>query len=828
MNKLFKWILPVSFMILAALTAGCTRSSGPVPPKAVVVDAGTAGAPLSLAPGTTWSLKARAQDSAGQVTDITGSATWAATGGATVSPAGVVTATAPGTATVTATLSGVSGSTTLTVSQATLAGLAVLPQERTAPTGLEIPYRAVATFSDGSTQDLTGQVAWSAAPGTGAATITTGQDRPGRAVGTRAGQVAIQAAWGGQVSAPVNLTVTGAAPVALEVTSVDEEPETVVGTTRHYLATATYDDGSREDVTAQAALTSSNGNAAFNTPGDPGAAIILGAGAFQVNGAFGQLTAGLPQAAPSALVAGPSPLAAASPGGAALPAPAADYAVVTLTIIPPKTINAGTPADFRLELRWVRTTLVGDGVYDVRTLTEDLTREPSVTWSVKDPSGRIMPDLNSTRLVFPKGGQYTVMARMHDGTLASLAVTVIELPMTGLMIVPANPTVIAGQLGQQMRALLVMRDGTTQDVTDQVDWAVVPDVQATPPVCFITGNKSPLPRGFLSATGGAPGFAIRARISELFTGLTFPAETRGRSVVMSDLTATAVTTNPNRTTLPMGNIAFYAMKGTLKDGTTVDLAPLARWSILDADGGQTPGIPPLATIDDKQPTVVRITGRAQGQVQVAADLPTGTGAPDGILHAAAPLTITPGVLQNVTILRPADPSSYQADVGATMAFTLQGQYSDGSTVDLTQQADWDVDTGQTLAEMQDPEAAGGRGVVKALALGWTSVRARFGGFVSRFSLEIVARQLQKVELQPDVTTAPWPSTLTWKAIARYSDGSAEDITRDVAWTTSNLAVALVDPVNRGQIWASYTGTADITVYYRGMASTPVRLTVTAP
>ena len=827
MNKLFNLVFGLFFTVLAGMIAGCYRSSGPVPPTAVVVDAGTSGAPLSLAPGTTWALRARAQIATDQVLDITASATWTATGSATVSSSGVVTATGPGTATVTATLSGVSGSTTLTVTNATLAGLAVLPQERSAPMGLAIPYQAVATFSDGSTQDLTGQVAWTATPGTGAATITAGT---GQVVGTGAGQVAIQAAWGGQVSAPAGLTVTGAAPVALEVTSVNEQPEVIVGTTRHYLATATYDDGSREDVTGQTTMASSNGNAAFNTPADPGAATILGGGAFQVNARFGQLTAGLPQGGPGTLAAGPQALGEASPGGGAVPASVAGYATITLDIVPPRTINAGTPADFRLERRWVWKTLVGDGVYSTRTITEDMTRESSTTWSVRDASGKILSDMNSTRLVFPKGGQYTVMARMVDRTEASLAVTAIELPMTGLVVVPANPVLIAGQTGQQMRALLVMRDGTSQDVTDQVDWAVVPDVPDTPPACLITGNKSPLPRGFLSATGSSPGFTIRARISEFFTGLTFSAETRGRSEVMADLVTTAVTTNPDRTTVPLGIPVFYYLKGTFKDGTVLDLAPLAGWSIRNAAGGVTAGATPLVTIDGYQPSNIRVTGRAQGQVQVAADLPAGMGAADALLHRAAPLTITAGTLQNVTILRTADPTSAQADVGATVTFTLQGTYSDGSTVDLTQQADWDVETGQTLAEMQDPETVGGRGVVQTLALGTATVRAQYqyGRFQSRYSLEIVARRLTAVDLQPDLSTAPAGSTLVWKAVARYSDGSAEDITRDAVWWTSNLAVALADPVNRGQIWASSAGTADFTVYYQGMASAPVRLTVTKP
>ncbi|MBL8952013.1 MAG: Ig-like domain-containing protein, partial [Myxococcaceae bacterium] len=94
--------------------------------------------------------------------ELTYDVSWSssAQGVAAVSPYGELHPVTPGTTTVTATHLGVSGSTVVTVSPATLSSIAVTPNMATLAVGNEQPFAASGTFSDGTMMDVTAYVTW--------------------------------------------------------------------------------------------------------------------------------------------------------------------------------------------------------------------------------------------------------------------------------------------------------------------------------------------------------------------------------------------------------------------------------------------------------------------------------------------------------------------------------------------------------------------------------------------------------------------------------------------------------------------------------------------
>ena len=93
--------------------------------------------------------------------DVSGTATWVSFNPsvATVSPTGVVTAVAPGTSVLEATYQGAAGATNLTVTNGnTVSNVAVAGN--VPALGSTSPFTATATFSDGSTQDVTSKATW--------------------------------------------------------------------------------------------------------------------------------------------------------------------------------------------------------------------------------------------------------------------------------------------------------------------------------------------------------------------------------------------------------------------------------------------------------------------------------------------------------------------------------------------------------------------------------------------------------------------------------------------------------------------------------------------
>src|SRR6266699_1214736 len=128
----------------------------------------------SIANGTTWQFTATGTYSDSTTQDLTTQVTWSSsnTAFATIDSAGLATSVAAGgPITITATLGGVSGSTTLTVTAATLSTIDVTPTDPSIANGTKQQFTATGTYSDSTTQDLTTQVAWSSS-NTAVATIS--------------------------------------------------------------------------------------------------------------------------------------------------------------------------------------------------------------------------------------------------------------------------------------------------------------------------------------------------------------------------------------------------------------------------------------------------------------------------------------------------------------------------------------------------------------------------------------------------------------------------------------------------------------------------------
>ncbi len=144
--------------------------------------------------------------------DLTSQVTWTSsdssvTIGNAAGSKGLATSTALGAAssTITATLGLISGFTTLTVKDVTLTSMAVTSASATLEVGKTQQFTATGTFSDNSTQNMTGEVAWDSSA-TSFATINS----TGLATGVFAGSTTITATSStllGSASGSMQLTV---------------------------------------------------------------------------------------------------------------------------------------------------------------------------------------------------------------------------------------------------------------------------------------------------------------------------------------------------------------------------------------------------------------------------------------------------------------------------------------------------------------------------------------------------------------------------------------------------------------------------------------------
>jgi uncharacterized protein YjdB len=229
-------------------------------PAATLVSIAVTPANPSLAAGKTLQFTATGSFSDNSTQDLTSSATWSSSNTAVAailsggSQPGLATAVGSGTATIQASVSGISGSTKLTVPAATLVSIAVTPANPSLTKGATLQFKATGTYSDNSTQDLTSTVAWSSSD-TAVATILSGGSQPGLATAVGSGTTTIQASLSG-VSGSTALTVPAATLVSIAVTPAN--PSLAAGKTLQFKSTGTYSDNSTQDLTSAAAWTSSD------------------------------------------------------------------------------------------------------------------------------------------------------------------------------------------------------------------------------------------------------------------------------------------------------------------------------------------------------------------------------------------------------------------------------------------------------------------------------------------------------------------------------------------------------------------------------------------
>jgi|HubBroStandDraft_4_1064222.scaffolds.fasta_scaffold06533_3 phage tail sheath protein FI len=235
--------------------------------------------PLSqtIQPGTTLQFTAIGHFSSGTQLDLTSIATWTptTTGSAVqIDPAtGLAscpaTETAGATATVTATYpppippappsapAVKSNIVTLTVGAA-LHLIAVQPASLTVPLGASVQFKAIGTYTDNSTADLTAIAGWT----------STGMtiNSSGLATSNTSGSATVQATVG-SLNSTATITITSALPTAITVTPAN--PTVAVNKTVQFSVTGTYPDGTTQNLTGATWASSSSGVASFVSSSSP-------------------------------------------------------------------------------------------------------------------------------------------------------------------------------------------------------------------------------------------------------------------------------------------------------------------------------------------------------------------------------------------------------------------------------------------------------------------------------------------------------------------------------------------------------------------------------
>jgi len=810
---------------IAATMGGIAGAASITVTEAVLQSVSITPAQPSLAAGTTLALSATGTYSDATTRDLTGTAIWTSADPsvASVSNAagsqGLVKGLAPGTCTISAALGGMTGSTTLTVTAAVVRSLSVSPADASLAAGLTLDFTAVATFTDGTSQDVTTQATWStSAPSV--ATISNAAGSRGRARGLAQGTTTIAASLGSMI-ASVQLTVTAAVISSIEISPAS--PTLAAGTQTVLRATATFSDGTTGDVTSQATWTSSQPSVAAvsNAGSTRGQVTALSPGTTSVSallaGVGGTTTVTVTPATLVSIGVTPSQPVLAKGSTAQLSATgtysdgttqdltkqatwAADPAIAsvsnatgsngfaravgegstavtatfggvtgstTLTVTPATLLSIGvTPATLTLA-RGSSQRLVATGTYSDGTVQ---TLGAQVTWTVADGSVASVSNADPTRgSVQALAAGTTTVEAMAGNVAATASVTVTDAVLRSIDLTPASPTVAVNSV-LRLAATGTYSDGTTADITARVTWS-----SATPSVAAVS-NASGV-QGLV--TGVSAGTSVVSATLSGVSGTT--------TVTVTEASLVSITLSPAAVSISRGATVQLSAAGVYSDGTTQDVTDRATWAS-SATG--------IATVSNAAGTRGLVSGAAGGTAQVTATL--------GTVSAVANVTVTEAAIVSIQLA----PDAPSVAVGSETAFTATATYDDATTQDVTTRATWAVNPSQVASVSN---ASGSQGKVTALAPGEATLSATLLGVSGTTRITVTGAVLASMSVTLQNASLARGTTTQATATGTYSDGTSQDLTTQVTWSSDAPSVASVSNAagSKGLVSALAEGTSSI-------------------
>ena len=153
-------------------------------------------------------------------------------------------------------------------------------------------------------------------------------------------------------------------------------------------------------------------------------------------------------------------------------------------------------------------------------------------------------------------------------------------------------------------------------------------------------------------------------------------------------------------------------------------------------------------------------------------------------------------------------------VGGTEQFSAIAHYSDGSTANITAMASW---SSSNVAIATVSNTSGSQGLATGVSTGLVNISASLDGQQGSASLEVSGASLVSIAVTPANMTIDPSSTLQFTATGHYSDGTNQNITGSVTWSSSDTSVATISVQGLATGAAAGNGTTSITAMLDGIS-----------
>lgn len=593
------------------------------------------------------------------------------------------------------------------------------------PLGISTQYLAIATYSDNSTANITDIASWNSAD-TSIATI----DEKGLVKTLKISSTGITANYQGVTSNTSNLTITDA--IATKISVIPPTTALAKGLSLQLQAIATFSDDTTQDVSTQASWLSNNptvlsvDNKGKITALDVGDATVIAT----IQGITGQTTVS-----------------------------AVNLAVSQIQIIP-ATVQLAIGTTTKLT---AIATFADQSTQDISTQAAWLSGNPAVA------------TVDNTGLVTGVAAGTVTLSATLLGVTATTSIQVNNASVTALQVIPAVSTIALGTKSQ-LQAIATFSDGSTQDVSTQAQWnSSNPVIASVDSQGKVTGNG--IGQASITATLGSV--------------------SRSVSITITNAIATSLQVIPPTASLPVGGKLQFQAVATFSDNSSQDVTSQVSWNSSDIN---------VATIDlDGEATAVNTGGANISAVF------------HGVSSNTVLLVVTNATVSSVQIVLNSGNGTLAK--GSSVQFKAQAVLSDGSTLDVSNQATW-VSSDQTKVTID------AQGLATGVAVGTSTITASINNVTSAGTvLTVTNATVSQIQITPPTLSLAKGTKGKLTAIATYSDNTTQDISNLVAWNSSDIAVATVNL--SGEVTAVTIGSATLTGSVGSVTSNPVNLSVTS-
>ena len=319
------------------------------------------------------------------------------------------------------------------------------------------------------------------------------------------------------------------------------------------------------------------------------------------------------------------------------------------------------------------------------------------------------------------------------------------VPLTSISVTGTYDVMADGTVNQY-KAIGNFSGQFTRDITDEVSWQ--------------TENTD---IAMVSNSGGSEGLVTAEAPGETTVEASLEGIFSSAAVIVSDAVLTGLVITPQDAELSTGLTQQFTATGTFTDNSTQDVSIPATWESSDTA---------VATIDD--------AGLAEAE---AFGTTTISGAWQGF-EDNADLLVSAANLVSITIA----PEQATIAKGTTVQFSAEGEFSDGTTDDITDAVDW-----------QSADEAVGvvntEGLATGVTAGTTDISASFevSGETVEDTAELIVTQavIEFIAITPEESRIKEGESQQFTAIGIFSDDTEQDITELATWLTTDNRVGTI-------------------------------------